>query len=485
MIFELIEKTNAAVNQYVWGMPMLVLIIGTGIYFSIKSGFFQIRNIKLWLSKTIGSLFVKNKITDKKSITQFQAFCTALAATVGVGNIAGVASAIALGGPGAVFWMWVSAFFGMMTSYAENVLGIYFRKKNDKGEWSGGAMYYLRDGLKGKLNLGRTGKFLSIFFSVSCILASFGMGNMSQINTVSVNLLNTFEIPQITSGLVLMIIVFIVVIGGVKRIASVTEKLVPFMAVFYIVCTVIIFITNIERAKDVFEAVFKFAFGLKPVGGAVSGIAVKNAVSWGLKRGVFSNEAGLGSATIIHAAAETEECAEQGMWGILEVFIDTVVICTLTAFTVLSSGFVNLENGKVLASVSSVSLVTEAFKSVFGIWGERLLVTSILFFAFATVIGWSYFGLKAWEFIFGEKTAVVYKILFVLFVLIGSVAELELVWNISDTFNGLMALPNLIGVLLLSDVVFNVTENYKNKNNGKNRNKKLRRKSYGKDSCDI
>lgn len=333
-MLDLIAKINGAINGVVWGIPMLVLIIGTGIYLTVRTKFFQITHASHVIARTIGGVFKKgSSVTsskEKASISQFQALCTALAATIGVGNIAGVAAAIAAGGPGAIFWMWLSAFFGMMTNYSENVLGIYYRRKNSHDEWCGGAMYYLRDGLGSKKGCAVLGKILAVLFSIFCVLASFGIGNMSQVNTISGNITSVFRIDALDRiivvgsaeinlyalivGLLLMILAGLVIVGGIKRIAQVTEKFVPFMACAYILGALVVFFVNIGKIGEVFGAIFSFAFGFRAIGGAAIGLAVKNAVTWGFKRGVFSNEAGLGSSVMVHSASNVIEPVRQGMW---------------------------------------------------------------------------------------------------------------------------------------------------------------------------
>ncbi len=455
---EIIKSINDAINSVVWGIPMLVLIIGTGIYFSCRLGFFQLTRFKFVLDSTIFSVFKKKEKTkkeDSKAISQFQAMSTALAATIGTGNIAGVATALTVGGPGAVFWMWVSAFFGMMTSYAENVLGVYYRKKNKDGEWAGGAMYYISEGLKSKKVIGFIAKPLSVLFAVFCVLASFGIGNMSQVNAIAVSLENSFNIPPVAVGIVLAVIIGFILLGGVKRIGAVAEKIVPFMAIVYIVLTLTVVVINIEKIPQVFSSVFKSAFGISAVGGGISGALVKNAVTMGFKRGVFSNEAGLGSGVIVNSVSDVKEPVQQGMWGIFEVFFDTIVVCTLTAFTVLSTGV--LEK----SSLEGSALVSEAFASVFGSVAGAILSVSITLFAFTTILGWSFYGTKALEYLFGKKSTTVYKLIFALFIVLGATMNLSLAWEISDTLNALMAIPNLIGVLLLSGKVVQITKNYK------------------------
>lgn len=564
-----VAKVNGAVNGVVWGIPMLVLIIGTGIYMSVRTGFFQITRIKTWANETFLAIFKKKSVTktdEKKAITQFQALSTALAATIGTGNIAGVATAVCIGGPGAVFWMWISALFGMMTSFSENVLGIYFRKKNEHGEWSGGAMYYLEEGLKEKKGLRHIAKPLSVLFAIFCVLASFGIGNMAQSNSISSAMQSNFNIPTVVTGVVLAVIAALVVLGGIKRIAKVTEKLVPFMAIFYIVGCLIIFVMNFRHIPYVFSSIFKSAFSFSAVAGGVGGYIIKRAVTMGFKRGVFSNEAGLGSSVMVNCASDVKEPVIQGMWGIFEVFFDTIIVCTLTAFVILSSpansvsfeealsnvstqpqyftinytdGETNLidsdinpkyivasddaaegtyteysaktvygqefpvkilnsdnvsgendftfanvmelkgiqakdangnhltdENGDPIidsveiTEVNGVPLVTYAFSQRLGSVSGKILAIAILLFAFSTTLGWSFYGTKALEYLLGTKATIVYKIIFVLFIVVGCTMKLGLAWDISDTFNGLMALPNLIGILSLSGIVVAITKNY-------------------------
>lgn len=462
---DIITNINGVVNNFVWGIPMLILLVGTGILMTVLTKVFQISHFGYWMKHTLGSIFTDRHITkhtdkEDKSISQFQSLCTALAATIGTGNIVGVSSALIFGGPGAIFWMWIVAFFGMMTNYSENVLGIYFRRRNDRGEWNGGAMYYLRDGLGAKRGCKKIGAALALLFSAFCLLASFGIGNMSQINSIAGNMTAAFGVPAIATGVVLMVIAGLVILGGLKRIASVTEKLVPFMAIIYIVGALVVCACNIDQAGAVFSAIFKGAFAMKAVGGGIVGSGVKLAITWGMKRGVFSNEAGLGSSVMVHSSSNVKEPVRQGMWGIFEVFADTIVVCSLTAFTVLSSGLVNLETGEVLSASEGSALVGEAFATVFGKVGPAFIAIAILLFAFSTVLGWSHYGATACEYLFGAGSTLVYKVIFVVFILCGATMKLELAWDLSDTFNGLMAIPNLIGVLTLSPIVCRITKNY-------------------------
>ncbi len=570
-IVEIITSVNSAVNGVVWGIPMLILIISTGIYMTVRTGFFQITKIKHWANETFLAIFKKRSVTktkEKKAISQFQALSTALAATIGTGNIAGVATAIAMGGPGAVFWMWLSAFFGMMTNYSENVLGIFYRKKNDHGEWSGGAMYYINEGLKDRKGFKHIAKPLAVLFSIFCVLASFGIGNMTQVNSISSAMKSNFNIPTVVTGIVLAVIAALVIVGGIKRIASVTEKLVPFMALFYIIGCLIIFFSNFHQIPYVFSSIFSNAFNFGAIAGGIGGYIIKRAVTMGFKRGVFSNEAGLGSSVMVHSASDVKEPVVQGMWGIFEVFFDTIIVCTLTSFVILSSpaesktfneamqsisteaqyfeihtasggDIVNLiddnvnalykvapadaaegtyteyaaktvygqdltvkllnadtasgesdftyanvmeirgvqgknadgtfmtdENGNPvitsveITEVNGVPLVTYAFSLRLGSFAGKVLAIAILLFAFSTVLGWSFYGTKALEYLFGTKATIVYKVIFVLFVIVGCTMNLSLAWDIADTLNGLMAVPNLIGVLLLSATVVRITGNY-------------------------
>lgn len=455
---ENLTKISGRINEYVWGMPTVLIILLTGVYMTLGTGFFQVFRAKHISRETFLAIFRKKSVTkssDKKSISQFQAMATSLAATIGTGNIAGVATAIVAGGAGAVFWMWVSAFFGMMTSFAENVLGIYYRRRNRSGEWSGGAMYYIRDGLMRKKGLSAAAGPLSKMFALFCVFASFGIGNMSQVNTISESLRATFDIPAHITGAVLAVFSGLVILGGIKAIARVTELVVPFMAVAYIAVAACVIIDNAANIPYVFHDIFSGAFGGRAILGGVSGVAVKEAMSVGFKRGVFSNEAGLGSTVIVHSASDVKEPVVQGMWGIFEVFFDTIVGCSLTAFILLSSNV--LESG---TAANGAALIGEALSGTFHSYAGPILSVSVCLFAFSTVLGWSFTGTKALEYLAGKKATAYYKIIFVLFVFVGATMQLELVWGISDTLNALMALPNLIGILALSGQVFKITDNY-------------------------
>lgn len=468
VMLEFITNVNNVVNNIVWGWPALILLAFIGVLMTCLTKFFQVGHFGYWMKMTIGAIFKDKDVvghTKDKSISQFQSLCTALAATVGTGNIVGVAGAIIVGGPGAVFWMWLIAFFGMMTNYSENVLGIYYRRKNSAGEWSGGAMYYLRDGLGSKKGCKWIGEILAVLFSVFCFLASFGIGNMTQVNSISGNMNSVFGVPTWVTGIVILVLGGLVIVGGLKRIASVTEKIVPFMVVIYIVGSIVILCTNISQVGAVFGAIFKGAFAMKAAGGAVVGYGIKLAIEQGMKRGVFSNEAGLGSSVMVHSNSNVSEPVRQGMWGIFEVFADTIIVCTLTAFSVLSSGLVDLETGITAVSYNGIELtkaniVSTVFSIHFGKIGAAFVAIAVMLFAFSTVLGWSHYGTKACEFLFGEKFTIVYRVIFVAAIFGGAVMGDNLAWDLADTFNGMMMIPNLIGVLVLSPLVYKITKNY-------------------------
>lgn len=465
-----VAHVNDVINNFVWVKIGLILLLGTGIIMTCLTGFFQVSHFRHWWKHTIGELFNKESDSkdksDKHNISQFQSLCTALAATVGVGNIAGVASAIVAGGAGSIFWMWIAAFFGMMTNYSENVLGIYYRRKNERGEWCGGPMYYLRDGLGRHKNCKTLGAVLAVAFCIFCLFASFGIGNLSQNNTIAVNLNAAFNVPTWVTGIGIVIVAALVIIGGIKRIAAVTEKIVPFMVALYMVGALVIFFSNIQSAGLVFKSIFGCAFGIKAVEGGFVGVTVKSVITWGFKRGVFSNEAGLGSSVMVHSCSNVREPVRQGMWGIFEVFADTIVVCTLIAFVILSSGVVDPATGTVLVTgadgvaLEKTALVGAAFSTVFGKFGTGFIAIAVMLFAFSTTLGWSVYGSKAWEYLFGRKSVIGYKIFFVLMCFVGPQLTSSLAWDISDTFNGMMMIPNLIGVLVLSPEVYKITRNY-------------------------
>ena len=483
-ILQTIESINGEINSVVWGAFGLLLLVGTGIIVTVMTKFFQISHIGLWFKKTIGRLFKQDVIKHSKeagSISPFQALCTALAATVGTGNIAGVASAICIGGAGAVFWMWVAAFFGMMTNYAENVLGIYYRRKNENGEWSGGAMYYLADGLGKKKGMKHVGKVLAVLFCLFAMLASFGIGSMGQVNKIVTNVAQAFDVSAISSievfsgvslyniilGAIVMLLTALITLGGLKRIANVAEKIVPFMVVLFVAGSLVIIGVNYANILPALKAIFVNAFSPEAFVGGGIGAVVSKVITQGFKRGVFSNEAGLGSAVMVHSNSNIKEPVVQGMWGIFEVFADTMVVCTMTALVILTAGGLeggvfNVVTGEIAAGYTDATLVGGAFNTVFpwfGIGGKFVAIAMFLF-AFTTVLGWSHYGSKAWEYLFGAKTTVIFRIIHVCTVIFGAVLTSSLAWDISDTFNGLMMIPNLIGVLTLSPLVIKITKNY-------------------------
>ena len=491
MILDKIAEINGSINGVVWGIFGLALLIGTGVIITFCTKFFQVSRLGLWWKNTIGSMFKKDVIRHRKEkgvISPFQALCTALAATVGTGNIAGVAAAICIGGAGAVFWMWVAAFFGMMTNYAENVLGIYFRRKNSQGEWSGGAMYYLQDGLGGykyedknsKASFKNLGKVLAVLFCIFTMLASFGIGSMGQVNKIVANVAAAFDVKALSSvevfsgislyniiiGVVIMILTAVITLGGVKRIASVAEKIVPFMVVLFVLGSLVIIGVNYNAIIPAFKAIFVNAFAPEAfVGGGIGGVII--AMTNGFKRGVFSNEAGLGSSVMVHSNSSVKEPVKQGMWGIFEVFADTMIVCTMTALVVLTSGGLeggvfNVVSGEIREGLSDATLVGGAFNEVFpwGNIGQRFVAIAMFLFAFTTVLGWSHYGSKAWEYLFGAKSTVIFRIIHVCTIIFGAVLTSSLAWDISDTFNGLMMIPNLIGVLFMIPLVVKITKNY-------------------------
>ena len=471
-IFNYIAEVNSVINDFIWVKIGLVALIGSGLFLTLITRFFQISHIKLWISSTLGGIFKKNKDSAVSPISQFQSLCTALAATIGTGNIAGVSAAIVMGGPGAIFWMWIAAFLGMMTKFAEEVLGLYFRRKNSEGEWTGGAMYYLKDGV-GNLKYGKKiGPILAILFALFTMIASFGIGNMSQVNKAVLNVKEVFFgwIPDFTVwgvsgiclilGIFLMIITAFIILGGLKRIANFAEKIVPFMAVFYVIGSIILLIFHVDMIPDIFASIFRLAFTGEALAGGVVGVTVQQALIQGLKRGAFSNEAGLGSSVMAHSASDAKEPVIQGMWGIFEVFVVTFIICTMSALVVLSSGYIDLNTGLAMEGVSDATLISVAFEDVFGYLGAAFIAIATFLFAFTTLVGWSQYGAKATEYVFGIKTIKTYKIVYLLVIVFGAVMTSSLAWDISDTFNGFMMIPNLIGLLCLSPLLIKIVRNY-------------------------
>ncbi|MCM1417991.1 MAG: amino acid carrier protein [Bacteroides sp.] len=551
------EEQIRQINRLLWGTPLPALLLGTGVFLTLRLRFFQVTKARLWLKNTLFSLTKREG--GERGISQFQALSTALAAALGTGNIAGVAAALAVGGPGAVFWMWVSAGFGMATSFTENLLGIYYRRRSETGEWLGGAMYYLRDGLPKKL-----GGVLSSVFAVSCSLAAFGIGNMTQANSIAEAMKAEFGVPAVVTGVVLSILTALILVGGIGRIGRVTERLVPLMAILYIAACLLALFADAGRIPSVFTAIVAGAFDLRAAAGGAGGYLISRAVSAGFRRGVFSNEAGLGTAVAVNAASNVREPARQGMWGMFEVFFDTIVMCSLTAFALLSApasavgfeeavtslsetaqyfsldpaedaplivgtpnaylrladedaaagtyvevaaksaygqaltlrlkkpealtpsdyGYVNLMEirgvaGKApdgsplvdergdpvlvaveLREVSGAALASFAFAQRFGDLAGKGLALAILFFAFSTIVGWSYCGLQALCYLFGRRAAGFYRAGYVVFVAVGSTVGIGLAWELSDLFNGIMAIPNLIGLILLSGKAVRIADNY-------------------------
>ena len=450
-MMEFITHWNGVINGIVWGPPMLALLIGTGILLTVRGGFVQVRKFGTIMKHTIGSLLTPDAHKkDESGVTPFQAVATALASTVGTGNITGVATAITLGGPGAVFWMWVSAFFGMMTKYAEVLLAVNFREKNERNEWVGGPMYYIEKGLGWK--------WLAVIFAVFATVASFGIGNIAQSNSIANALNETVGIDPLITGIVVAIGAGVVILGGIKRIAQVTEKLVPFMGLFYVVLGVATLIMNIGNLPEAFRLIFYCAFNPDAALGGVTGYTVMLAIRYGFARGVFSNEAGLGSAPIAHAAANTNSPVKQAFWGAFEVFFDTFIICTITGLVVVSSGAWT-------SGLEGTALTIAAFSNSLGSIGAWGVTIGTILFAFSTILGWSYYGEKAIEYLF-KGTSLVggvklgYRVAFVLMTIFGAVGSLKLVWDIADTLNGLMAIPNLIGLVALSGIVVKLTKEH-------------------------
>ena len=451
-----IEAINSAVNGVVWGPIMLILLVGTGIYLTLRTRGLQARRFGFILRSTIGSLFAKDKKKSgsEHNLTPFQAVSTALAGTVGTGNIAGVTGAIFVGGPGAVFWMWVSAFFGMMTKYAEIVLAVKYRQVDEKGAHYGGPMYYIEKG---------TGqKWLAIIFALLGGIACFGIGNIAQSTEIAGAVQSLTGLDPLYTGIILAILTAIVVIGGVKRIGQVASYLVPFMAIFYIVAGLAIIVLRISDVPAALASIFTQAFSLEPreIGGGVTGYTIMVSMQQGVARGVFSNEAGLGSAPMAHAASDTQEPVEQGMWGVFEVFVDTIVICTLTSMAILLSGVLEYD---LSSFASNGAAAAAAFNSILpGTIGGTVLQISLLFFALSTILGWSYYGERCWGYLSNNNKIVnyIFKIAFVLMCIVGSVGSGALMWDISDTLNGMMAIPNLVGLLLLSGTVIRLTREY-------------------------
>lgn len=466
------EKVIAALNNMlgfaydnILSIAMMFLLIAAGIFLSIRTGFFQFRRFGYVMKNTIGNLFNKNIYHHEKgSVSPFQAVTTALAGTIGTGSIAGVATALVLGGPGAVFWMWISALLGMVTKYSEIVLALKFREKNESGAYIGGPMYYIKNGLGLK--------WLAALFAIFAMIACIGTGNATQSNSISGVLDLNFNIAPWITGLVLTIIVGVVIIGGVKRIATVNEKLVPVMAVFFILASLFALIFNANKIPEAFALIFKEAFNFKAAFGGAAGYGILSAMRYGVGRGVFSNEAGLGSAPIAHSASSTDDPVKQGLWGVFEVFITTIIICTMSAVVVLTSGiYTDAFAAGVTPAVSGAALSSAAFNEALPFIGGIGIALSTVFFALSTILGWAYYGEVSVGYVFknNRKVAItVYRVIYVAFVFIGAIAEINTVWLVADCFNALMALPNLIALIGLSGLVVKMTREHFAKNSKKN-----------------
>ena len=457
-MLSVIESVNNVVNNFIWGVPAMICIIGVGLLFSIRTGFLQIRKFPYAMKVTLGRMLKKREASDG-ALTPFQAVCTALAATVGTGNVAGVAGAIAIGGPGAVFWMWISAILGMCTKFSEVTLAVHFRETNEKGELVGGPMYYIKNGLK------KHWHWLAYLFSVFGVLTVFGTGNATQVNTITTaidsalynyNIISEDAAPMLNLiiGIVLAVLIALILLGGIKRIGQVTEKLVPFMAVMYIVLALGVVLLNIKNVPHVFGAILAGAFRPASVtGGAVGSFFMS--MKKGVSRGIFSNEAGLGTGSIAHACADTRKPVKQGFFGIFEVFVDTIVICTLTALVILCSG-VPIGYGE----AAGAELTINGFTSVYGGWVSIFTAVAMCCFAFSTIIGWGLYGTRCIEFLFGFRANKPFMLLYALVAIVGATMNLGLMWSIAETFNGLMVIPNLIAVFLLSGVVVKLVREY-------------------------
>lgn len=453
-----IETINTAVNNFIWGVPAMVCIIGVGLYLSLRTRFLQIRKFPYAIRVTIGRMFRKKDASDG-AMTPFQAVCTALAATVGTGNVAGVAGAIAIGGPGAIFWMWVSALLGMCTKFAEVTLAVHFRERNEQGDFVGGPMYYIKNGL------GKHFQWLAIAFSAFGVLTVFGTGNATQVNTITtaINsaLLNyhiisesTVDTSNLIIGIIIAVLVGLVLLGGIKRIGKVTEKLVPFMALFYIVLALGVVFMNIQRIPSVFTAIVQGAFNPAAATGGVVGSAFLS-MKKGVARGIFSNEAGLGTGSIAHACADTKKPVKQGFFGIFEVFTDTILICTLTALVILCSD-ISVPYG----NAAGAELTIQGFTSSYGNWVSILTAVALCCFAFSTIIGWGLYGARCIEFLFSEKVIKPFMLVYSLVAIIGATVDLGLLWSIAETFNGLMSIPNLIALFLLGGTLVKLLKEY-------------------------
>lgn len=457
-MLETFEKINSAVNSFVWGIPAMVCIIGVGLLLSIRTGFIQFRKFGYTFKVTLGRIFHKKEAADG-SITPFQAVCTALAATVGTGNIAGVAGAIAIGGPGAVFWMWISALLGMCTKFSEVTLAVHFREKNKHGDWTGGPMYYIKNGL------GPKWRWMAVLFALLGVLTVFGTGNATQVNTIT-SAVNTallschvidassVSVSSLIIGIIIAVLVALILLGGIKRIGRVAEMLVPFMALLYIILALGVIFLNIDRVPGVFASIFEGAFSPASVTGGVVGSFFLS-MQKGVARGIFSNEAGLGTGSIAHATADTDHPVKQGFFGIFEVFADTIIICTMTALVILCSG-VPVNYG----TDAGAELTINGFIATYGNWVSIFTAVALCCFAFSTILGWGLYGTRCIEFLFGTWINKPFMVVYSLVAVIGATADLGLLWSVAETFNGLMSIPNLIALFLLSGTVVKLVKDY-------------------------
>lgn len=459
-MLEKVDAVNSVINNFIWGVPAMICIIGVGLYLSFRTRFLQIRKFPYAMKVTFGRMFKKKEAGDG-ALTPFQAVCTALAATVGTGNVAGVAGAIAIGGPGAIFWMWISALLGMCTKFAEVTLAVHFREKNKDGDYVGGPMYYIKNGLK------KHWHWLAYLFSAFGVLTVFGTGNATQVNTITTAIdsalfnYNVISEDQVSTlnliiGIVLAILIALILLGGIKRIGQVTEKLVPFMAVMYIVLAIGVVLLNVKNVPSVFASIFEGAFNPASVTGGVVGSFFMS-MKKGVSRGIFSNEAGLGTGSIAHACADTRKPVKQGFFGIFEVFVDTIVICTLTALVILCSG-VPVGYGQ----AAGAELTISGFTATYGGWVSIFTAVAMCCFAFSTIIGWGLYGARCIEFLFGTRVNKPFMLVYSLVAIVGATLNLGLLWSIAETFNGLMVIPNLIAVFLLSGVVVKMVKDYFN-----------------------
>ena len=457
-MLSLIESINKVLNDFIWGVPAMTCILGVGLYLALRTRFIQIQKFAYAIKCTVGRMFRK-KMADDGAITPFQEVCTALAGTVGTGNIAGVAGALAIGGPGAVFWMWISALLGMGTKFAEVTLAVHFRERNAKGDYVGGPMYYIKNGL------GKNWMWLAYAYALFGVCAVFGTGNATQVNTITAaintallnyNVIGAEHVAMcnLCIGVVIAIVVALILLGGVKRIGEVSEKLVPLMALLYIVLAVGLIGMRIDRVPAVFASIFQGAFRPAAVTGGVVG-SMFVSMTKGVSRGIFSNEAGLGTGSIAHACADTRKPVKQGMFGIFEVFVDTIIICTMTALVILLSG-VEIVYGQ----AAGAELTISGFTSVYGNWVSIFTAVAMCCFAFSTIIGWGLYGARCAEFIFGSKVIVIFNIAYALIAIVGATVDLGLIWSVSDTFNGFMTVPNLIAVFLLTPVVLKLIKEH-------------------------